>query len=133
TSTRATTNPAAGNLMLALDSLRKLAEGSDNQPGQRTVFYLNQWISSDPEAAADWKPDRMLDSLPRALRNTPGLERLSKLQFSFDDIDYLRQFQWLDDISYLQQNLWLHDIAQRVSREATPAPLRHWLKDIETF
>ncbi|HMC12080.1 MAG TPA: tetratricopeptide repeat protein [Pirellulaceae bacterium] len=132
TPTRATTNPAAADLQLALDSLRKLAEGNDNQPGQRTIYYLNQWISSDPAAAAAWQPDRMLDSLPRALRNTPGLERLSKLQFSLDEVDYLRQFQWLDDISYLQQNLWLHDIAQRVRREPAPALLRPWLKEIET-
>ena len=48
------------------------------QPGQRTIFYLNQWISSDPAAGTAWQPDRMLDSLPRALRNTPGLERLTK-------------------------------------------------------
>src|SRR5204863_319716 len=83
----ATGNPAAADLALALESLRKLAEANDNQPAQRTVFYLNQWISSDTATTGDWKPDRMLDGLPRALRNTPGLERLSKLQFSIDDID----------------------------------------------
>jgi tetratricopeptide (TPR) repeat protein len=124
-------SPAAADLALALESLRKLAEGNDNQAAQRTVFYLNQWISSDAAAQGDWKPDRMLEALPRAFRNTPGLERLSKLQFSFDDIDYLRQFQWLDDISYVQQNLWLHDIAQRSRREEPSARLRPWLKEIE--
>src|SRR5689334_24237710 len=129
--TTAPANPAAADLALALESLRKLAEGNDNQAAQRTVFYLNQWVSSDPAAQADWKPDRLLDGLPRAFRNTPGLERLSKLQFSFDDIDYLQQFQWLDDISYLQQNLWLHDIAQRVRREEPSARLRPWLKEVE--
>jgi tetratricopeptide (TPR) repeat protein len=129
--TSAPSNPAAADLALALESLRKLAEGNDNQAAQRTVFYLNQWVSSDPAAQADWKPDRLLDGLPRAFRNTPGLERLSKLQFSFDDIDYLQQFQWLDDISYLQQNLWLHDIAQRVRRNEPSARLKAWLKEIE--
>ncbi len=131
TRTSAPSNPAAADLALALESLRKLAEGNDNQAAQRTVFYLNQWISSDPAAQSDWKPDRMVDSLPRAFRNTPGLERLSKLQFSFDDIDYLQQYQWLDDISYLQQNLWLHDIAQRARREGPSPRLRPWLKEIE--
>src|SRR5439155_808430 len=71
------------------------------------------------------------DSMPRAFRNTPGLERLSKLQFSFDDIDYLQQYQWLDDISYLQQNLWLHDIAQRARREEPSPRLRPSLNEIE--
>jgi tetratricopeptide (TPR) repeat protein len=131
-SSSTTSNPAAADLALALESLRKLAEGSDNQASQRTIFYLNQWISSALSAAAEWKPDRMLDGLPRAYRNAPGLERLDKLQFSLDDVDYLRQFQWLDDISYLQQNLWLHDIVQRARREQPAARLRPWLKEIET-
>ncbi len=131
TRTSAPSNPAAADLALALESLRKLAEGNDNQAAQRTVFYLNQWVSSDPAAQGDWKPDRLLDALPRAFRNTPGLERLNKLQFSFDDIDYLQQFQWLDDISYLQQNLWLHDIAQRVRRDEPMARLKPWLKEVE--
>src|SRR5262245_35962957 len=95
------------DLTLALESLRKLAEGADNQAALRTIFYLNQWLSSDPAGSVAWKADRMLDSLPRAYRNTPGLERLEKLQFSATGYA-----QWLDDISYLQQNLWLHDIAQ---------------------
>ncbi|MBW8885918.1 MAG: hypothetical protein JF612_14340, partial [Planctomycetia bacterium] len=92
---------------------------------------MNQWISSNQAAGGDWKQDRLLDGLPRAFRNTPGLERLSKLQFSFDDIDYLQQYQWLDDISYLQQNLWLHDIAQRARREEPSPRLRPWLKEME--
>lgn len=131
TQTAAATNPAAGNLTLALDSLRKLAEGNDHQAAQRTIFYLNQWISSDPASAVAWQPDRMLESLPRALRNTPGLDRMPKLQFSFDDSDLLKHVQWLDDISYLQQNLWLHDIAQRARRQPAGVPWRAWLKQVE--
>jgi len=132
TPTAAITNPEAADLTLALESLRKLAEGNDSQPGQRTIFYLNQWISSDPEAGKAWQPDRMLESMPRALRNTPGLERIANTQFNFDDIDYLQAIQWLDDISYLQQNLWLHDIAERAAREPADAKLQSWLKEIES-
>jgi hypothetical protein len=117
---------AAGDLRLALESLRKLAEGSDAQPAQRTIYYLNQWLSSDPAAASAWQPDRMLDSLRRALRNTEGLERLDRLQFSLSS-----SAPWLDDISYLQQNLWLNDIARRAIREPTPARMQPWLKQIE--
>ncbi len=126
-----TTNPGAANLALALDSLRKLAEGGDAQPAQRTIFYLNQWISEDAAGADTWKLDRMLESLPRALRNTPGLERLDELHFSLDDADYQRQAPWLDDISYLQQTLWLHDIARRVRLEPAHPRLKAWLTKIE--
>jgi tetratricopeptide (TPR) repeat protein len=140
TQASATTNPAAADLDLALKSLRKLAESDSGQPGedktihpgQRTIFYLNQWISSDPGAAKEWKADRLLDSLPRAFRNTPGLERLARLQFSLDDVDYLQQIPWLDDISYLQQTLWLHDIAHRVRRQDPAVRLRPWLKEVES-
>src|SRR5262245_8572982 len=85
TQTSTSTNPAAADLMLALESLRKLAEGNDAQPAQRTIFYLNQWISSNPAVAVKWEPDRLIESTPRALRTTPGMERLAKLQFNLDD------------------------------------------------
>jgi tetratricopeptide (TPR) repeat protein len=73
----------------------------------------------------------MLESLPRALRNTPGLERLDEMQFSLDDADYQRQAPWLDDISYLQQTLWLHDISQRMRREPAHPRLKSWLERVE--
>jgi hypothetical protein len=109
----------SSDLRLALDALRKLAEGADAHPAQRTIFYLNQWLSAYEPAAAEWKEDRLLERLPRALRNTPGLERLPKLQFSSDDI------------AYLQQALWLHDIAIRARQEPSPAALKTWLKGVE--
>jgi tetratricopeptide (TPR) repeat protein len=114
------TNPGSGDLTLAVDALRKLAEGAEDQPLQRTIFYLNQWLASSDAAKAPWSEDRLLDNLPRALRITPGLERLGKLQFS------------TDDIVYLQQTLWLHDIASRAAKERSPASLTPWLKEIES-
>jgi hypothetical protein len=134
TKAAAPTNPAAENLTLALDSLRKLAEADDYKPAQRTIFYLNQWLSAEPTAATAWEPDRMIRSLPRALREMPAVDQqkpddlpwikdLSKLQFHSDD---------LDEIQYLQQNLWLHDVAERVRREPAATRLQAWLKEIET-
>jgi tetratricopeptide (TPR) repeat protein len=114
-------------LAMALESLRKLAERSDAEPAHRTIFYLNQWLATDPGASKPWQPDRLLEALPRALRTTPGLERLTDLQFSVEG-----PAPWLDDIGYLQQNLWLHDIADRVRRDPPPAALKPWLKTIES-
>jgi tetratricopeptide (TPR) repeat protein len=127
------TNAGAENLTLALDSLRKLSEADDYQPAQRTIFYLNQWLSAEPAAAGAWEPDRLIRSLPRALRelptadpqkpdDQPWIKDLSKLQFHGDD---------LDEIQYLQQNQWLHDVAEHVRREPPTPRLKPWLKEIE--
>src|SRR6188768_1782061 len=121
---------AADNLSLALDSLRKLAETGDSGPAHRTIFYLNQWLATNQGSEATWQPDQMLEHLPRALRNTPGMERLNKLQFRTDASD-LPHIQWLDDISYLQQTLWLHDIVTLVRRQPPSQGLKVWLKTIE--
>jgi hypothetical protein len=134
TKASATTNPGAENLTLALDSLRKLAEADDYQPAQRTIFYLNQWLSAEPAAKGAWEPDRLIRSLPRALREMPGsdpqkpedqpwIKDLSKLQFHSEN---------LEEIQYLQQNLWLHDVAAHVRREPPAPRLKPWLKEIET-
>ena len=133
-STTPTGNPdktaAADNLTLALDSLRKLAETGDSDPAHRTVFYLNQWLATHQASEGGWQPDRMLEHLPRALRNTPGMDRLGKLQFR-TDASNLPHVQWLDDISYLQQILWLHDIVTLVRRQPPSQELKAWLKTIE--
>jgi hypothetical protein len=115
------------NLKLAMESMRKLAERTDAAPAQRTIFYLNEWLAREEAANSAWQPDRLLESLPRALRDTPGLERVGKMQFSLD-----APTQWLDDISYLQQNLWLHDIADHVRREEPARYWQPWLKEIES-
>jgi tetratricopeptide (TPR) repeat protein len=144
TPTARTKTEAAGDLTLALESLRKLAEGRDEKPAVRTIFYLNQWLSSEPAASEAWKPDRLLESLPRAFRSTPGLDsrQLERLQFHGDDFDDLQFVQFLQqnlllkdfafgDNRYIQQNLWLRDIAQRVRREPPPARWQAWFKEIE--
>jgi hypothetical protein len=134
TKATAPANPGAENLTLALDSLRKLAEADDYKPAQRTIFYLNQWLSAEPAASGAWEPDRLIRSLPRALRemptgdpqkpeDQPWIKDLSKLQFHSDN---------LDEIQYLQQNLWLHDVAQHVRRDMPAPRLKPWLKEIET-
>jgi tetratricopeptide (TPR) repeat protein len=126
-SAAATKSADAGDLTLALRSMRQLAEGSDVQAAQRTIFYLNQWLSSDEDAYTAWQPDRMLETLPRAFRKVEGLADLDDSQFNGQS-----DVPFLDDISYLQQNLWLRDIAQRAARQTGDSNLQAWLKEIET-
>ena len=121
------------DLTLALESLRKLAEGSDNQASQRTIFYLNQWISSAARRQPrHWKPDRMLDGLPRALRTTPGLERLDKLQFSLDESIICGNFSGSTTFRTCSRTCGCTTSRSARVREQPAARLRPWLKEIET-
>jgi hypothetical protein len=108
------------DLTLALDGLRKLAQAPDQQSTQRTIFYFNQWLASAKPGAGDWKADRMLENLPLALKSTPGLERLDKLEFT------------MPDLRHLQTCLWAHDVAQRSRRTQVPPELAEWLKSVES-
>jgi tetratricopeptide (TPR) repeat protein len=107
------------DLSQSLDSLRKFAAGGDEQPALRSIYYLNQWLNGGRAVEGPWEPDRLVANIPRALKNTPGLERL-------DDLVFRPQ-----DLAYMQQTQWLSDVAKRVRQEPPPADLRPWLKEIE--
>lgn len=152
---------SAEELPLAVDSLRKLAGGVSPESLKRTYFYFNQWIASYEPAKAPWQPDKLIERLPQALKQTPGLERLAKNRFEKENLDSLlatlspppglppeveKQYRehlpqlvvgmqdtlWLNDLAYFQQTLWLHDITSRVASQPPPAELKSWLKKIET-
>jgi tetratricopeptide (TPR) repeat protein len=103
----------------ALDSLRKMAAGGGEQATSRTIYYLNQWLNGGRTVEGPWEPDRLAQNIPRALKNTPGLERLAELEFR------------PQDLAYLQQTLWLSDVAKRVRSQPPPVELAPWLKEIE--
>jgi hypothetical protein len=133
------------DLTLALESLRQLAQGSDEQSRQRTIFYLNQWLASTRASAGDWKPDPMLATLPRDLQLTLGLERLDELQFRYEQRMPAALMAAIGgdpstqeapsmpgtDLAHLQTCLWLHDIMQRARRTQVPPELADWLKAVE--
>jgi tetratricopeptide (TPR) repeat protein len=96
-----------------------MAGGGGEHAMARSVYYLNQWLNGGRNVEGPWEPDRMVASIPRALKDTPGLERL-------DDLEFAPQ-----DLGHLQQTLWLYDIANRVRMEKPPAALAPWLKEIE--
>jgi tetratricopeptide (TPR) repeat protein len=109
----------ADDLSQALDSLRKIAAGGGEQATSRTIYYLNQWLNGGRTVEGTWDPDRLSENIPRALRNSPGLDRLRELQFR------------PDDLAYLQQTLWLNDVARRVRQDPPPADLAPWLAELE--
>jgi hypothetical protein len=116
------------DLAQALDSLRKMAAGGD--AGSRTLFYLNQWLNRGQAVEGEWKPDRLVANIPRALRVTPGLDALEQLEFMQRGPEPKDQLK-PQDLIHLQQALWLHDIASRARREPPPAELALWLKELE--
>jgi tetratricopeptide (TPR) repeat protein len=146
-----------GDLAQALESLRKIeaAGGGSSSPRQmlilqqvlqggeappevwqlsdpsaRTLFYLNQWLNRGQGIElGDWKPDKLLEGLPRSLRNTPGLMAIDRLEFM--ERSHVLADPQPADLTFLQQALWLYDIASRVRRQPPPPALAPWLTDIE--
>ena len=110
---------ASDDLSQGMDSLRKMAGGGGEHAMARTVYYLNQWLNGGRNVEGPWEPDRMVATIPRALKNTPGLERLGEFEFA------------PQDLAYLQQTQWLHDVASRVRQERSPPHLAPWLKAME--
>lgn len=123
------------HLAQALDSLRKLGEGSSQEYNDRTLFYLNQWIFDDPVAKAAWQPDPLVARMHESVKQTPGLNHLADLQFQQRDDPRLDPTQppknEPQDLTYLQQCIWLYDVAQRVRREPSPEHLADWIKEVE--
>jgi tetratricopeptide (TPR) repeat protein len=140
-----------GDLAQALDSLRRIESAAGapsiarfgfamfnrnpnatlslSDPAARTLFYLNQWLSSAKNRGGEWQPDKMIEGLPRSLQMTPGLSTLERLEFMErgpEPNDAQPQ-----DLTYLQQAQWMFDVADRVRREPPPARLAKWLKDME--
>jgi tetratricopeptide (TPR) repeat protein len=128
-------------LRLALDSLRKLAEGGDQQATQRTIYYFNQWLATEKRGLGDWQPDQLVEKIPRAMRSAPGLERLGELEFKLavpipqaaaEALAVPRGLEIdANDLTHLQTNLWLHDIAQRIRLDPPPVLLADWFKAME--
>ncbi len=114
----------------ALDSLRKLAAGGGDQASSRTIYYLNQWLNGGRTVEGTWEPDRLSENIPRALKNTPGLDRLGDFTF-VPPVDPSGQPTGSQDLLYLQQVLWLNDVAQRIRKEPPPKQLAPWIAEIE--
>lgn len=142
TQTKAEKLASRDDLTLAFDSLRKLAEGGDQQAAQRTIYYLNQWLATEKPSLGEWKPDRMVENMARVSRTAPGLERLDELEFkllapmpepAMKALGLAKRPETdANDLSHLQTSLWLNDIAQRVRTEAPPPLLADWLREVET-
>lgn len=107
---------AVDELSLAIEALREVAAANGGQSSERTLYYLNQWLSRQP-VDATWKPDPLVQQIPRAYTIVPTLKELDS------------NFYSPIDLSYLQQNLWLHDVAARVavSFEASTPAMEKWL------
>jgi len=139
-----------GDLAQALESLRKIeaAGGGSSSPRQmfliqgtpaehwqfsepsaRTLFYLNQWLNRGQDVTGEWQPDKLIEGVPRALQNTPGLSTLDRLEFM--ERGPVPGDPQPADLTFLQQALWQYDIVGRVRREPPPARLAGWLKEIE--
>jgi len=81
---------------LALDrAAEKLLEGGT---AATVVTQLNQWIASQ-KPSPDWRPARLLETLPATLRAAKTLKELESLSFPLRDGPELRQVMWLRGVA----------------------------------
>jgi tetratricopeptide (TPR) repeat protein len=102
----------------ALDMLERLDEYDANQARPQMLYHLNRWIS-DQSPDKQWLADPLVGRLPSTLRTIRSLEDLSKLEFSSEDADFLREAVWLRDVArWVSQRPADHSLDARVA-EAT--------------
>lgn len=90
----------------AIQNLNHLEEfGGEMLP--RVIERLNQWAEMQ-EAPPNWKPDPLLQTLPKSLRQLPAVKTLGKLEF-----------RPREDSLTLQATVWLRDISKWSCGEAS--------------
>jgi tetratricopeptide (TPR) repeat protein len=82
----------------AVENLNRLEQFQSKSMLKQIVDRLNQWIPSQV-APADWKPDPLLATLPKAISGLPQLQELRTMHFSSEDGLALREVIWLRDVS----------------------------------
>ncbi|MEN6406602.1 MAG: hypothetical protein ABFC77_09035 [Thermoguttaceae bacterium] len=81
---------------------------------RQIVDRLNQWIRPQT-APTDWKPDPMVDALPKRLADLPEVRRLDRLEFSRFDGFALQETVWLRDVSRWARGESLNELEQAKS------------------
>ncbi len=82
----------------AIDVLERLDEFDVIQARPQMLYHLNRWVT-DQSPDREWAVDPLVARLPSTLRAIPPVENISKLEFSADDADFLREAVWLRDVS----------------------------------
>lgn len=110
------------SLEQALKELDNVGEFGTEQGAGRGIAYLNAWIEQPTTKPATWERERMLERLPRAIRDHQQLANLH-------DLD--RKNFGLSDFSYLRECFWMRDISRRIGNEPAPESLQNWLDEVD--
>ncbi|MFM9117870.1 MAG: hypothetical protein ACKOU6_17100, partial [Planctomycetota bacterium] len=79
------------------------------------TYFLNRW-NGVQAATEDWKPDELVERLPRPLRDAVGEAELTRTTFE------------QQDARYLQESAWLRDLSTWLSRSEPDAALTKWAR-----
>lgn len=85
-------------LAVALENLGRLERFRSGEMLEAIVERLNQWTATQP-ATPQWRPDPLLDTLPKQLAGLPVLEDLGSTRFPRHDGAMLQQAVWLRDVA----------------------------------
>ncbi len=77
----------AENFDRALDLLDGSLEFGTDEAYLRASFFVNEWLAAQDRAG--WRPDPVLESLPKSLSELPEVKSLATLEVDTEDMRYL--------------------------------------------
>lgn len=110
-----TSSQTRSELDQTIDNIARIDEFERGPATANMLALLNNYLS-EQKADRDWKPDPMVDRLPRQLRSLPPVKELDSLDVQGSDPLYIEE-------AYLLRN-----IGNWVSKETPPKDLEAWVR-----
>ncbi len=110
-----TSSQTRSELDQAYDTITRIDEFERGPANANLLALLNNYLNTQ-KANPDWKPDALVERLPRQLRALPPLEELASLDVQGSDPLYLEE-------AYL-----LRQIGNWVLKETPPQELEAWIR-----
>ena len=96
--TRATTQSSEDYLLRAMEYLERIDDFDEHSARNQAAYQLNRWLDSQ-KVDLNWKPDDMVNRLPKSVRERGVIDELSKQRFTNDDVYAIQEAVWMRQLS----------------------------------
>ena len=101
-----------------MDLIAKWEQIDDFNSAPDVLYHLNRWMDSQKFDAA-WKPDPLLERMPKNLRQIFNSKIFSQKSFETSDLLYLRE------------SFWMREISRWVSRQPASSQFNTWVEKLD--